>query len=107
MTPGAKVKGASTCEGDISFLTFLFLAVVMVVIVVMMVVVMIVVVVMRRIDPGVVVVGVKLLDANRLLRHLGKLGDKVDDLVLEQWRAHFRQGLRVVAVEVVDFPLLS
>src|SRR6476660_649023 len=83
-------------SGDkVSFLPLLLLAVivVLIVIVIMMVVVavgmivvvmiMVVVVSMVMLTAGVVRIGVKLLDADRLLRDIGKLGDEIDHLVLE------------------------
>ena len=92
-------------SGDkVSFLPLLLLAVivVLIVIVIMMVVVavvvgmivvvmimvevvmiMVVVVIMVMLTAGVVRIGVKLLDADRLLRDIGKLGDEIDHLVLE------------------------
>jgi hypothetical protein len=109
MTPGAQEKGvcslSPTGSGDkVSFLPLLLLAVivVLIVIVIMMVVVavvvgmivvvmimvvvvmiMVVVVIMVMLTAGVVRIGVKLLDADRLLRDIGKLGDEIDHLVLE------------------------
>ena len=79
-------------SGDkVSFLPLLLLAVIVVVIMVvaMMVVVamivdmmiMVVVVIMMMIAR--VRIGVELFDADRLLRHIGELGDEIDHLVLE------------------------
>ena len=45
--------------------------------------IMVVVVIMVMLTAGVVRIGVKLLDADRLLRDIGKLGDEIDHLVLE------------------------
>ena len=86
-------------SGDkVSFLPLLLLAVivVLIVIVIMMVVVavvvgmivvvmimVVVVIVIVIVTAGVVRIGVKLFDADRLLRDIGKLGDEIDHLVLE------------------------
>ena len=57
------------------------MVVTMMVVVAMIVVMMIVVVVVMMIAP--VRIGVELFDTDRLLRHIGKLGDEIDHLVLE------------------------
>ena len=56
-------------------------AVAMIVIVMIMVMMIMVVIVMMT--AGVVRIGVKLFNADRLLRDIGKLGDEIDHLVLE------------------------
>ena len=103
--------------GKVSFLALLLaviVAVIMVmivnvmvvpVIVIMMIVVVVIMIVMMT--AGVVRIGVKLLGADRLLRHVGKLGDEIDHLVLEQRRPDLGQSLGIVAVEVVDLALLA
>ena len=48
---------------------------------VIMVVGMIMIMMVRT--AGIVSIGVKGFDADRLLRHIGKLGDEIDYLVLE------------------------
>ena len=74
--------------------------VVVTMIVVMFVVVMGVVVVLVRI-------GVELFWGHGLFRHLGKLEDIVDHLVLEDRRPKLGEKLRVVSVIVVDLALLA
>ena len=76
---------------------------VMIVIVVMVVVIVVIMMVMT----GVVRIRVQLLGGHRLLLHARKLGDEVDHLVLEDRGPDLGERLRVVAVEIVNLPLLS
>ena len=67
-----------------------------------------VIVVMIVIMPTAVVqVLVEIIEAHVLVGDLGEFEDVVHHFVLEDRRAEFRQGLRRVAVEVVDLPLLT
>src|SRR5215472_2402972 len=83
-------------------------AMIMVMIVVMD---MVMIVVMIMVEMGLVVViigiGVELFGTHGLFRHLGKLEDIVDHLVLEDRRSEFGEKLRVVSVIVVDLALLA
>src|SRR5215469_6163003 len=76
-----------------------------------MVMIVVVIVVMFVVVMGVVVVvigiGVELFGSHGLFRHLGKLEDIVDHLVLEDRRSEFGEKLRVVSVIVVDLALLA
>src|SRR4249919_1785188 len=83
------------------------MVVIMMVVVAVIVVMVIMVVIMMVMTAGVVSIGVKGFDADRLLRHIGKLGDEIDHLVLEQGRPDLGQSLGIVAVEVVDLALLA
>src|SRR5512144_357891 len=76
----------------------------MMVVVAMIVVVMIMIMVMMIAG---VRIGVEFFGADRLLRHIGKLGDEIDHLVLEQRRPDLGESLGIVAVEVVDLALLA
>ncbi len=80
---------------------------VVVVVVMIMIVVMMVVVVMVVMVVVLVRIGVKFLGSHLGLRHLGELEDVVHRLVLENRRPELGQQLRIVAVIVVDLPLLA
>src|SRR4029079_4459350 len=72
-------------------------------IMVMIVFAVIMMVVLMRAAIGI---GVELLGGHWLLGHLGELDDKVDDLLLEDRCPDLGEHFRVVAVEIVDLPLL-
>src|SRR6185437_7909122 len=82
----------------------------MIVVMAFMIMVMIVVMMLMRL---VIIVFValdqtgKLVAIHALVGSLAKAGDVIDDLVLEHRRAQASQGLRVLAVEVVDLLLLA
>src|SRR5262249_42080453 len=85
--------------------TVVIMIMVMVMVVIMVMVMVVIMIVM--VAPAGVSVCVKLLDTDLLLRHLGKLGDKVDHLVLKEGRPDLGKRLRIVAVEIVDLLLLT
>src|SRR5262249_11815507 len=85
--------------------------IVMVMVVVMMTMIMVVIVVMVVIVMSVIMiairVGVKHLRGHLLFLDLGQFKDEVHRLVLEDGRSELGEELRVVAVVLVDLPLLA
>src|SRR3954453_16802484 len=82
------------------------MAMMMIVIMVVVAVIMVVIVLVAMAVP-IVGLGVKLLNTDRLFRDLGEFGDEIDHLVLEQGGAQFGKHLRIIAVKIVDLPLLA
>ena len=79
--PGGSGDKVSFLALLLAVIVVVIMVVTMMVVVAMIVVMMIVVVVVMMIAP--VRIGVELFDTDRLLRHIGKLGDEIDHLVLE------------------------
>jgi hypothetical protein len=80
--------------------------VVVMVMVAMMIVVMVVIVSMMMVLIAIRI-GIELFGRHLLVGDPGEFGDVVDHLILVNWRAEFGKHARVVAVEVIELPLLA